>query len=158
MATDPVCGMFVEETESSLHAVVRGTTYYFCSETCMQSFVSPELELRSLKRMVALSAILSVPILFLSYAALPKTIPTSWILLALATPVQFVAGWRFYRGFWDAVKMRASNMDVLIAIGTSAAYVYSTIYTIFPTSSSAITTAEASKYSPPYGNCSGKIV
>ena len=124
--------MFVEETESSLHADVRGTTYYFCSETCMQSFVSPELELRSLKRMVALSAILSVPILFLSYAALPKTFPTSWILLALATPVQFVAGWKFYRGFWDAVKMRASNMDVLIAIGTSAAYVYSTIYTIFP--------------------------
>ena len=124
--------MFVEESESSLHAVVRGTTYYFCSESCMQTFVSPEIELSSLKRMVALSSFLAVPILLLSYVALPKSIPVSWLLLALATPVQFVAGWRFYRGFWDAIKMRASNMDVLIAIGTSAAYVYSTIYTIFP--------------------------
>ena len=132
MATDPVCGMFVEETEESLHAVVRGTTYYFCSESCMQTFVSPEIELRSLKRMVVLSSVLAVPILLLSYATLPQNFPISWILLALATPVQFVAGWRFYRGTWDAIKMRASNMDVLIAVGTSSAYVYSAIYTIFP--------------------------
>ena len=131
MPTDPICGMFVEESEQSLHAVVRGRTYYFCSEYCMRTFVAPEVELRSLKRAFALSAILSVPILFLSYATI-QSLPTSWILLFLATPVQFVAGWRFYTGTYNAIKMRASNMDVLIAVGTTAAYAFSAIYTIFP--------------------------
>ena len=55
---------------------------------------------------------------------------TNYILLALATPIQFWIGWRFYRGFWDGVKAKASNMDTLIAIGTTAAYLYSAIVTI----------------------------
>ena len=50
----------------------------------------------------------------------------------MATPVQFVAGWRFYTGTYNAIKMRASNMDVLIAVGTTAAYAFSAIYAIFP--------------------------
>ena len=45
--------------------------------------------------------------------------------LILATPVQFIAGAQFYRGFWHAIKQRMGNMDTLIAIGTSAAYFYS---------------------------------
>ena len=57
---------------------------------------------------------------------------TNYILLALATPIQFWIGWRFYRGFWDGIKAKASNMDTLIAIGTTAAYVYSAIVTIIP--------------------------
>ncbi|HJT85378.1 MAG TPA: copper-translocating P-type ATPase, partial [Nitrososphaeraceae archaeon] len=57
---------------------------------------------------------------------------TNYILLALATPIQFWIGWRFYRGFWDGIKAKASNMDTLIAIGTTAAYVYSAIVTIVP--------------------------
>jgi Cu+-exporting ATPase len=56
----------------------------------------------------------------------------NYILLALATPIQFWVGWRFYRGFWDGVKAKASNMDTLIAIGTTAAYLYSAIVTIIP--------------------------
>jgi Cu+-exporting ATPase len=75
--------------------------------------------------------ILSIPILLLSYTTI-KSLPTSWILLFLATPVQFVAGWRFYTGTFNAIKMRASNMDVLIAVGTTAAYAFSAIYTMFP--------------------------
>jgi Cu+-exporting ATPase len=59
-------------------------------------------------------------------------IPLGWLLLVLATPVQFIAGRRFYRGTYDAIKMRSSNMDVLIAVGTSAAYFYSLVYVIFP--------------------------
>jgi Cu+-exporting ATPase len=54
------------------------------------------------------------------------------MLLALATPIQFWIGGRFYRGFWDGVKAKASNMDTLIAIGTTAAYLYSAIVTIVP--------------------------
>jgi len=47
------------------------------------------------------------------------------IMLALATPVQFIAGAQYYKGFWHAIKQRAGNMDTLVAIGTSAAYLYS---------------------------------
>ncbi len=50
----------------------------------------------------------------------------------LATPVQFIAGARFYRGFWHALKRRSGNMDTLIAIGTSAAYFYSVAATFIP--------------------------
>ncbi len=136
MATDPVCGMFVEESPEALRANVRGTTYYFCSESCLRTFIAPEIELRSVRRAVALSLVLGIPVLVLSYlpALLPSSIPIGWVLLALATPVQFVAGRRFYVGTYNAIKMRASNMDFLIAVGTSAAYFYSLIYVLFPNS------------------------
>lgn len=133
MPTDPICGMFVEESPDTLHATINGTTYYFCAESCLQTFIAPELELKSLKRNVALSLLLGIPILVLSYVAiLPKSIPLGWLLLVMATPVQFIAGWRFYQGTWNAIKMRSSNMDFLIAVGTSAAYFYSLIYVLFP--------------------------
>ncbi|KZB68318.1 copper-transporting ATPase [Thalassospira lucentensis] len=45
-----------------------------------------------------------------------------WVELALATPVQFLIGWRFYRGAWMALRNGSANMDVLVALGTSAAY------------------------------------
>jgi P-type Cu+ transporter len=130
--TDPVCGMFVEESPETLHATVRGTTYYFCSETCLREFTRPEVELRNIKISVVLSLVLGIPILILSYVKVVSPIPIGWLLLILATPVQFIAGWRFYRGTYDAIKMRSSNMDVLIAVGTSAAYFYSLLYAIFP--------------------------
>jgi len=55
-----------------------------------------------------------------------------YIGFALATPVQFYAGAQYYRGFWHAIKRRSGNMDTLIAIGTSAAYLYSVAATFLP--------------------------
>ncbi|MDO8914819.1 MAG: copper-translocating P-type ATPase [Coriobacteriia bacterium] len=55
-----------------------------------------------------------------------------YLAFALVTPVQFVAGAQFYRGFWHALKRRTGNMDTLIAIGTSAAYFYSVAATFVP--------------------------
>ena len=142
MAKDPICGMFVEEIENSIHHTKDKVTYYFCSSQCLNEFVEPEKALKKLKMHLAISVVLTVPIVLLS---LPHMIPqlghlypmemmeyTNYILLALATPIQFWIGWRFYRGFWDGIKAKASNMDTLIAIGTTAAYVYSTIVTIIP--------------------------
>ncbi len=48
-----------------------------------------------------------------------------WLVLALATPVQFGLGWRFYRGAWASLRQLNPNMDVLVALGTSVAYAYS---------------------------------
>lgn len=48
-----------------------------------------------------------------------------WIVLLLATPIQFGLGWRFYRGAWISLRHLNPNMDVLVALGTSVAYLYS---------------------------------
>ncbi|HEX5913333.1 MAG TPA: heavy metal translocating P-type ATPase, partial [Rubrobacter sp.] len=53
-------------------------------------------------------------------------------LLLLATPVQFWAGWRFYRGAWGALKHGQANMNTLVVMGTSAAYLYSVVATLAP--------------------------
>ncbi len=53
-----------------------------------------------------------------------------WLQWALATPVQFWVGWRFYVGAWNALRTGASNMDVLIALGTSMAYGFSLVVTV----------------------------
>jgi len=57
---------------------------------------------------------------------------SKYLLFILVTPVQFIAGWQFYRGFWHALKRRSGNMDTLIALGTSAAYFYSVAATFVP--------------------------
>ncbi|MCL4435133.1 MAG: heavy metal translocating P-type ATPase [Thaumarchaeota archaeon] len=133
MAKDPVCGMFVVESEQALKAEVRGTTYYFCSKSCLETFTRPEKEMHDLKIYTALSFILGVPALIFSWVMLPLgAIPQNLLLFFLATPVQFIAGFRFYQGMYHAIKARSANMDTLIAIGTSAAWGYSALVTFLP--------------------------
>ncbi len=62
---------------------------------------------------------------------------SGWLQWALATPVQFWLGWRFYRAGWHALKAGAGNMDLLVAIGTSAAYGLS-VYLLFNTTHGAM--------------------
>jgi Cu+-exporting ATPase len=96
------------------------------------SFTAPEREFKKLKIVTAVSIALTIPIIIFTYLMiLPKEI-SNYVLLALATPIQFWAGWRFYKGTWDAIKARASNMDTLIAIGTTAAFFYSAVVTVLP--------------------------
>ena len=73
---------------------------------------------------VALSAVLSAPLIAPMLLQLfgVHWMPDGWLQLALATPVQFWLGWRFYRAGWKAVRAGAGNMDLLVALGTSAAY------------------------------------
>jgi len=132
LAKDPVCGMYVDEKTSRLRADVHGRTYYFCSESCLRTFLKPEVELRNLKVLVAFSLGLAVPTLIFTYFPVLPYLPSSLWLFILATPVQFIAGSRYYRGAWEAIKSRNANMDTLISIGTSAAWIYSTIATFHP--------------------------
>ena len=73
---------------------------------------------------VAVSAALSVPLTLPMFGMLfgADWLLPGWLQLALATPVQFWLGARFYRSAWKAVLARAGNMDLLVALGTSAAY------------------------------------
>ncbi|MDY6968233.1 MAG: heavy metal translocating P-type ATPase, partial [Spirochaetota bacterium] len=56
----------------------------------------------------------------------------NWFFGALATPVQFYIGWDFYKGGWNSIKNGSANMDVLVALGSSVAYVYSLSLLIYP--------------------------
>ncbi|MFC5405940.1 heavy metal translocating P-type ATPase [Cohnella soli] len=84
------------------------------------------------------SAALSLPLLwamvghfsFTSGIWVPELFMNAWFQLALATPVQFIVGWPFYVGAYKALRNGSANMDVLVALGTSAAYFYSLYLTI----------------------------
>lgn len=73
---------------------------------------------------VAAGIALSLPLVLpmLGGLAGQDWMPPAWLQWLLATPVQFVLGARFYRAGWHALRARAGNMDLLVAIGTSAAY------------------------------------
>jgi Cu+-exporting ATPase len=95
-------------------------------------------ELGMLRRKLIGGALLSLPILWgsLAHMGLPIWAPAilmNWyVQLALATPVQFWAGWQFYRGAWAQARHRSTDMNTLIAVGTSAAYLYSVAATVVP--------------------------
>ncbi|WP_275983524.1 heavy metal translocating P-type ATPase [Paenibacillus hamazuiensis] len=95
-------------------------------------------EIRRQKRKLLVSAILSLPLLwamvghfsFTSWIWVPDLFMNPWFQLALATPVQLIVGWQFYVGAYKALRNGSANMDVLVALGTSAAYFYSLYLTL----------------------------
>ncbi|MEK3936276.1 heavy metal translocating P-type ATPase [Sporosarcina sp. FSL W7-1349] len=92
-----------------------------------------EQEIKKQYRKFIFSLILTLPLLwtmvahfeFLSFLYLPEILMNPWVQLALATPVQFIVGAQFYKGAFNALRNKSANMDVLVALGTSAAYFYS---------------------------------
>ncbi|UCH37079.1 MAG: YHS domain-containing protein, partial [Candidatus Bathyarchaeota archaeon] len=99
LARDPVCGMHVDEDRAAFTAEVDGKVYYFCSEACMNTFTQPEIERRNLKRLAIFSIIVGTLTMLLMFyeGALPLFSKKLWAFI-FATPVQFIAGWRYYRG------------------------------------------------------------
>ncbi|MGI2326759.1 heavy metal translocating P-type ATPase [Planococcus sp. YIM B11945] len=85
------------------------------------------------KRKFIFSAILSLPLLwtmvahfsFTSFLYVPDLLMNPWFQMALATPIQFIVGKQFYVGAYKALRNGSANMDVLVVLGTSAAYFYS---------------------------------
>jgi len=149
MAKDPVCGMEVDE-ETSIKRVIGGRTYHFCMESCALAFENPEKELKSMKTRVAV-AVSAVTILALlrvvatlslaagatlvTWAPIPSLPYFTWgyWLFLLTTPVQIIGGWGFYKGAYSALKAHRANMDLLIAMGTTTAYLFSVFVLFFPT-------------------------
>ncbi len=95
-----------------------------------------EKSLKLLGNKVAVSLFLGALILWGSFPGLMNTAPeilkNFFVQLLLATPIQFWAGWDFYRATIPALKHRTANMDTLVAIGTTVAYIYSAFVTFFP--------------------------
>jgi len=88
-----------------------------------------EKKAKELRIKIAVGALISVPVFFGSYPSLfpwvPDFLQQFVVLWILTTPVQFWVGWQFYKGAWAALKHSTSDMNTLIAVGTTAAYLYS---------------------------------
>ncbi|PEJ37765.1 copper-translocating P-type ATPase [Peribacillus butanolivorans] len=95
-------------------------------------------EIQKQKRKFIFAVILSFPLLwamvshfsFTSFIYMPDFLMNPWVQMAFATPVQFIIGKQFYVGAYKALKNKSANMDVLVAMGTSAAYFYSVYQSI----------------------------
>jgi P-type Cu+ transporter len=148
LAKDPICGMMVDKA-TALTLERGGRTYYFCSPACQRTFEDPERELKSMRTRVtiALTGVLALAILragafialaagatILTWAPIPALPWFTWgvWLFIVVTPVQFIGGWSFYVGSWQAIRTRTINMDLLIALGTTVAYLYSVAVVFAP--------------------------
>ncbi|WP_440657707.1 heavy metal translocating P-type ATPase [Ensifer adhaerens] len=148
LAKDPICGMMVAKA-TALTLERGGRKYYFCSQNCLRTFEDPERELKSMRTRVAiaLTGVLALAILragafialaagatLLTWVPIPALPWFTWgvWLFILVTPVQFIGGWSFYVGAWQAIRSRMINMDFLIALGTTVAYLYSVVVVFAP--------------------------
>jgi Cu+-exporting ATPase len=124
--------------EKKLVQIVKGKGY---GAELIQGYEDPEkqaklqaAEIRKVLNLFLTSLVFTVPAFVIGMVLmwLGVEVPyKEYILWALATPVQFYVGWQFYKGTWHSLKNRTANMDTLIAVGTSAAYLYSVYVILF---------------------------
>ncbi len=125
--------------------VVEGAGYGVGEEIDAESIVESDVvlasankEILTLRSKLLFSGVMGAYMMIIAIAELyggswlPSFFSNHYILWVLATPVQFWAGWQFYRGTWGALKHKTSNMNTLIAVGTSAAYFYSVVAILAP--------------------------
>ncbi len=113
----------------------RGYKAQSADKTTMEKhFKEQKQDIKNQRNTFLFSLIFAIPVFIIGmvFMWLNINIPyEQYILWALATPIQFIVGWQFYKGTWDAIKNKSANMDSLIALGTSAAYLYSVYNVIF---------------------------
>ena len=133
LASERATVEYVEGAEiANLRRAVKEAGYELGSEaeTLEDVTVAARREIRTMRNRFVLAIIFGALILVLGFG--PSFVGRSYLLWALATPVQFWAGWRFYRGAWGALRHRTADMNTLIAVGISAAYFYSVVAILFP--------------------------
>jgi Cu+-exporting ATPase len=133
LASEKATVEYLEGTElADMRRAVKDAGYELGPEAQALEDVTTaaQREIRVLRNRFIVAAILAAIIMALGFS--PSFAGKPYLLWALATPVQFWAGLRFYRGAWGALKHKTSDMNTLIAVGTSVAYFYSLIAVIFP--------------------------
>ena len=135
-----------------LKAAIREAGYEVLEEQAGLSREEQEREVRAqevnhLRRQVQFSALFAIPLMIIAMA--PMLIPAvedwmmttfghgvmgtlNWVMLALAIPIQFGPGRRFYRLGWKSLKSKSPDMNALVMIGTTAAFLYSLVATVAP--------------------------
>ena len=143
-------------SQAGFHAVETGGEFEDAERKARQAEIAKQ------RRLLTIGLVFTIPLFMLSMARdfglLPAQIADSvwlnWVFFALATPVQFYVGWDYYVGAYKALRNGSANMDVLIAMGSSAAYFYSIPvmlglipgHTYFETSAVIITLIKLGKY------------
>lgn len=135
LASEKATVEYIEGTDTGLmHRAVADAGYSLGEEITELSQLPShtEDEAAHLRNLFIFSLVIAAIIMALSMIPALDFPFKPYLLWLLATPVQFWAGLRFYCGAWGALKHRAADMNTLIAVGTSAAYLYSVAATLFP--------------------------
>lgn len=120
---------------SDLREVIAKSGYAILSEDLSES--AEELEAKRLKKLLCIGIILTIPIMIFGYPEIFSFVPfvgsdiSAYVMFLCAGVVQFVAGSRFYSGAFRIAKLKSANMDTLVVLGTSTAFVFSA-YNTFP--------------------------
>ncbi|MCJ7654993.1 MAG: copper ion binding protein, partial [Dehalococcoidia bacterium] len=133
LASEKATVEYVEDTDvAEMRRAVKEAGYGLGAEatTLEDVTTAARREIRGLRNRVIFASVLAAVIMVLSLA--PDFQFRSYLLGILATPVQFWTGWRFYQGAWGSLRHRTADMNTLIAVGTSAAYLYSMVVVLFP--------------------------
>ncbi len=133
LASEKATVEYIEGIEvADLRRAVKDAGYELGAEaeTLEDVTTASRREIAAVRNRLILAVVLAAIIMALMWT--PVFFGKPYLLWALATPVQFWAGWRFYRGAWGALKHRTADMNTLVAVGTSAAYLYSMVVVLFP--------------------------
>jgi Cu+-exporting ATPase len=120
---------------SDVRQLIANSGYQIISEDLAAT--AEELEAKRLKRLLAVGVAFTIPIMlfgypeYLSFVPLAGTDMSAFLLFICASIVQFVTGSRFYVGAFRIAKMKSANMDTLVVLGTTTAYLFS-VYNTFP--------------------------
>jgi Cu+-exporting ATPase len=133
LASEKATVEYIEGTDfSDLRQAVQEAGYELGSEaeTLEDVTMAARREVVVMRNRFMLAAAFTAIIMTLGFS--PAFTGKSYLMWALATPVQFWAGLRFYQGMWGALRHRTADMNTLIAVGTSAAYLYSVMAILLP--------------------------
>jgi Cu+-exporting ATPase len=133
LASEKATVEYIDGTEiADLRRAVKNAGYELGAEaeTLEDVATASQREIHRIGNRFILAVVLAAFIMALMWT--PDFSGKPYLLWVLATPVQFWAGWRFYKGAWGALKHRTADMNTLIAVGTSAAYFYSVVAVLFP--------------------------
>jgi len=134
LASEKATVEYIEGTEiADLRRVVKDAGYEMGAEaeTLEDVTTASQREIKAVMSRFIVAVALAAVIMALMWV--PAFTGKLYLLWVLATPVQFWAGLRFYRGAWGALRHKTADMNTLIAVGTSAAYFYSVVAVLFPT-------------------------
>jgi Cu+-exporting ATPase len=143
-ARDPVCGMTVDK-DTAIKRKIGDRTYYFCSQSCADVYTAPERELKAMKRRVTLTLAGAIAAGILKVASIFGVITAimtlevvgalsvyGLVIFAVSIPIVWFAGFSILKGAYFSLRNRKINMDVLVATGVLAGWIYGAITAFLP--------------------------
>ncbi len=141
---DPVCGMMVD-TETAIKRKIGDRWYYFCSQQCADVYEAPERELKTMRRRVTLTllgviaagalrvlSLFGIAAVIMSLEIIGGLSVYGLAIFIVSTPIVWISGFSIMKGSYYSLKNRKINMDVLVATGVLAGWIYGALGTFLP--------------------------